>query len=222
MPRPEKPPITRGRHLNHVASLYDPLVERMSFGRERRFREKTLDLMDIRPDARILDIGCGTGSLTIMIAGRLTGNGQVIGIDAAPKMIAIARNKAARSESNAEFTVGVAEKLEFGDAAFDIVVNSMFMHHVDNELKKLALAEMFRVLKPAGQLCTADIDRPSTFLAGCIGWAARYLLLQPELEDNLNGKLPGLIRAAGFMDVCKQNHLYGLISFFTARKPSLC
>lgn len=216
----EKPPITRGRHLNHVAWLYDPLVEKMSFGRERRFREKTLDLMDIKPDDRVLDIGCGTGSLTIMIARRLTGNGQVIGIDAAPKMIAIARNKAARSGSKAEFAVGVAEKLEFGDAAFDIVVNSMFMHHIDNELKNLALAEMFRVLKPAGQLCTADIDKPSTFLAGLMGWAGRYLLFQPELEDNLNGKLPALIREANFLDVRKPEHLYGLISFFTARKPA--
>jgi ubiquinone/menaquinone biosynthesis C-methylase UbiE len=220
MPQHENFPQTRGRHLNHVASLYDPLVEKMSFGRERRFREKTLDLMDIRPDDRVLDIGCGTGSLTIMIARRLTGNGQVIGIDAAPKMIAIARNKAARAGSRAEFAVGVAEELEFKDAAFDIVVNSMFLHHIDHELKQIALAEMFRVLKPGGQLCTADIDRPTNRLAALIGWAGRYILFQPELEDNLNGKLPELMRKAGFRDVRQREHLYGLASFFTAcKKP---
>lgn len=219
MPQSKNIPQTRGRHLNHVAWLYDPLVERMSFGRERRFREKTLDLLAIEPGSRVLDIGCGTGTLTIMVAGRLGGEGKAMGIDAAPRMITIARNKAARAGSRAEFAVGVAENLEFEDAAFDIVVNSMFMHHIDHELKMLALAEMFRVLRPGGQLCTADIDRPTTWLARLIGWAGRYLLFQPELEDNLNGKLPELIRAAGFRDVQQQEHLYGLVSFFTARKP---
>lgn len=220
MPQYKHFPRTRGRHLNHVAWLYDPLVERMSFGRERRFREKTLELLEIEPDSRVLDIGCGTGSLTIMIAGRLGGAGKALGIDAAPRMIAIARNKAARAGSRAEFAVGVAEALEFKDAAFDIVVNSMFLHHIDHELKQLALAEMYRVLKPGGQLCTADIDRPTTRLAGFIGWAGRYLLFQPELEDNLNGKLPELMREAGFRDVRQREHLYGLASFFTARKES--
>lgn len=143
-----------------------------------------------------------------------------MGIDAAPRMITIARHKAARAGSRAEFAVGVAEALEFEDAAFDIVVNSMFMHHIDHELKQLALAEMCRVLRPGGQLCTADIDRPSTWLAGLIGWGGRYLLFQPELEDNLNGRLPELMREADFRDVQRPEHLYGLVSFFTARKPA--
>lgn len=218
LPHEEKPQ-TRGRHLNHVASLYDPLVEKMSFGRERRFREKTVAIMDIQPDDKILDIGCGTGSLTIMIARYLSATGHVIGIDAAPRMIKIARNKAARARNKAEFAVGIAEKLDFDDASFDIVVNSMFTHHIDNELKKLAFAEMFRVLKQGGRLCTADIDKPSTFIAGLIGWTGRYILLQPELEDNLRGKLPELIRKADFQDVDKKEHLYGMVSFYLARKP---
>jgi ubiquinone/menaquinone biosynthesis C-methylase UbiE len=217
----EQIPKTRGRHLNHVASLYDPLVEKMSFGRERRFREKTLAIMDINPHDKVLDIGCGTGSLTILIDKHLSGEGQVIGIDAAPKMIKIAQKKAARDGSNATFAVGIAEKLNLEDSSFDIVVNSMFTHHIDNELKRLAFAEMFRILKPGGRLCTADIDKPSTFLAALLGWTSRYLLFQPELEDNLNGKLPELIQEANFKDVNKREHLYGMVSFYIARKPAV-
>lgn len=215
----EQAPQTRGRHLNHVAGLYDPLIEKMSLGRERRFREKTLAVMDINPHDQILDIGCGTGSLTILIDQHLSDKGLVVGIDAAPRMIKIARKKSARAESRATFATEVAEKLDFKDSSFDIVVNSMFTHHIDRELKQLAFAEMFRVLKQGGHLYTVDIDKPTTVLAAIIGWTSRYILFQPELEDNLNGRLPDFIREAGFRDVSRREHLYGMVSFYTARKP---
>lgn len=209
---------TRGRHLNHVAWLYDPLIDRLSFGREGRFRELTLRHMAITPDDRILDIGCGTGSLTLLAARHLGAEGSIIGIDAAPKMIAIARDKAARQGSAARFQTEVAEALPFADGEFTLVVNSMFCHHIDRELKNLAFAEMHRVLAVNGRLVTADIDRPSTALGWLIGWLARWLLLQPELGDNLQGLLPTLMTAAGFVDVRRQAHVHGLISFFTASR----
>jgi ubiquinone/menaquinone biosynthesis C-methylase UbiE len=218
----EHVPATRGRHLNHVAWLYDPLVERLSFGRERRFRQKTIAWMTISPSDRILDVGCGTGSLTLMLAQRIDPSaGEVIGIDAAPRMIAIARRKAAKKRLAVRFKVGIAESLAFADKSFDWVVNSMFTHHIDTELKEKAFAEMYRVLKPGGMLLTADIDRPTTLLAKLTGWGGRYLLMQPELEDNLLGLLPDFMHRAGFRLVEKKEHVYGLVSFFTARKPEV-
>lgn len=209
---------TRGRHLNHVAALYDPLLDRLSFGREQRFRELTLRHMAIRPDDRILDIGCGTGSLTLLAAQQLGARGSITGIDAAPKMIRIAQGKAARQGSLARFRTEVAEALPFADGEFTLVVNSMFCHHIDRELKGLAFAEMHRLLSPGGRLITADIDRPSTMLGWLTGWAGRWLLLQPELEDNLRGLLPALMQAAGFIDVRRADHVHGLISFWTATR----
>lgn len=211
-------PQTRGRHLNHVAWLYDPLVEKMSFGRERRFRETTCKIMEPSPKDHVLDIGCGTGSLTLLIADRLSKGGRVIGVDAAPRMIAIARRKASRGKSCAEFVIGVAEALDFADNSFDHVVNSMFSHHIDSGLKMLAFKEMHRVLKPGGKLCTVDIDRPTTVSAFLLGWASRYLLFQPELEDNLRGELPELMAAAKLTHIRQVEHLYGMVSFFVATK----
>jgi len=211
-------PRTRGRHLNHVARIYDPIIETLSFGKERAFRQRTLEHMPMSSHDRILDVGCGTGSLTLEIARKLSAPGEVVGIDAAPRMIEVAREKLQTESLPARFEVGVAEALDFVDASFDLVVNSMFTHHIDTELKQLAFAEMFRVLRPGGVLVTADIDRPSNAWGWLTGWGGRYLLLQKELEDNLRGDLPQLMRAAGFEQVARVDHVYGLVSFFTARK----
>jgi len=211
-------PKTRGRDLDHVAWLYDPIIEGLSFGRERRFREKTLNYMNFSSGDRILDVGCGTGSLTLLVAEKLQAPGEAVGIDAAPKMIAIARRKATAAGVPARFYPGVAEALDFPDGSFDLVVNSMFTHHIDTGLKKRAFAEMERVLKPGGTLVTADVDRPTSPIGWLMGWGARWLLVQKELVDNLRGDLPDLMRGAGLLDVRRVDHVYGLVSFFTARK----
>ena len=216
---PPEVKTTRGRDLDHVAWLYDPLIERLSFGREWRFREKTHEYLALLPGERVLDVGCGTGSLTLVIARRLAGSGQAWGIDAAPRMIAIARRKATAAGLAARFAPGIAEELDFADAAFDVVVNSMFTHHIDTALKRRAFAEMYRVLRPGGRLVTADVDRPTTAGGWLMGWGARVLLVQCELDDNLRCDLPAMMAAAGFVDVRRADHLYGLVSFFTARKP---
>src|SRR5437016_3532977 len=77
----------------HWARRYDALVWLLTFGRERGFRERTLDLAMLRPGDAVLDVGCGTGLLAIVAKRRVGAQGAVHGIDASPEMIARARAK---------------------------------------------------------------------------------------------------------------------------------
>jgi ubiquinone/menaquinone biosynthesis C-methylase UbiE len=148
-------PQTTGT-LIHWAKRYDFIVQFMAFGQARRLRRKSIDAAQIKPGERILDVGCGTGDLTLLAKERAGSTGQVYGIDAATEMIDVARDKAARAKSEVDFRVAVIEQLPFPVASFDVVLSSLMLHHLPADLKSPALAEVRRVLKPGGRLVIVD------------------------------------------------------------------
>ena len=105
-------------------------------------------------EERVLEVGCGTGTLTMALSERAR---HAIGVDPAPRMVAIAARKA-RGRS-ASFAVASAEELPFEDNAFGGAVASMTLHHWADAGQ--GLAELARVLRPGGTLAIADIDLPS-------------------------------------------------------------
>lgn len=130
---------TRGRTLDHAAFVYDIFEPVLFLGKQAEYDKHIVSLLKSRGSDRILDLGCGTGVLTRMIADRLNADegGEAIGIDAAAKMISVARKK--RSTVNCRFEAMAAESLSFEDAYFDSVVSSLFFHHVPLNLKEKAL-----------------------------------------------------------------------------------
>jgi len=101
---------------------------------------------------RVLDVGCGTGYLLRRLAARLPATAELTGIDAAEAMVAAAR--AASGDGRLSFTTGVAERLPFPAAAFDLVVSTTsFDHWVDQQA---GLAECARVLAGGGTLVLVD------------------------------------------------------------------
>lgn len=159
----EAAPQTTGNVI-HWANRYDLVVQIMGLGQARRLRRKTIECARITPGDCVLDVGCGTGDLTLL-AKKVTGpTGHAAGIDAAPEMIEVARGKAQRNRSDVDFRVGVIERLPFPDGSFDVVLSSLMMHHLPADLKPMALAEIRRVLrspdtvsgKPNGQLVIVD------------------------------------------------------------------
>ena len=120
---------TTGRVL-HWALRYDLLVWLVSLGRERHFRERTLDLAKLKPGESVLDVGCGTGTLAIAAKRRVGSEGQVQGIDASPEMIARAKKKASKAGVEVHFQNGFAEALSFPNGKFDAVLATVMLHHL--------------------------------------------------------------------------------------------
>ena len=147
-------PHTEGT-LIRWAAWYDRMVGLVALGREGRMRASTFTLAAIAPGERVLDIGCGTGTLLIAAASAHP-DASYQGIDPAAEMIERARAKAARAGVEVRFEQGVAERLELADASVDVVLSSLMLHHLPPSTMERALAEAVRVLGPGGRLVVVD------------------------------------------------------------------
>ena len=159
----EQPPQTEGE-LIRWAPYYDLAVNIITLGQAHHLRKMTVDHALIQPGDSVLDVGCGTGAVTLLAKTRSGKDGKAHGIDPAPEMIAVARKKAARKGLEIDFRVGVIESLPFPDASMDVVTSSLMMHHLPDDLKARGLAEVYRVLKPGGRLLVFDFMRPTKSL----------------------------------------------------------
>ena len=157
-PRSAHPATTRG-HTLAAPRFYELFADVFFLGRRRATFEHLIIAAGVQPGQRILDVACGTGYFARMLARVVRPSGVVIGIDASPEMIAYASRKATRL-GNCNFQVGVAESLDFPAEHFDVVVSSLAMHHLPDDLQVVALREMRRVLRPGGTLLVADAQMP--------------------------------------------------------------
>jgi ubiquinone/menaquinone biosynthesis C-methylase UbiE len=138
------------------ARLYDVGTVLLSAGRLPALHRKIVEVAGISPGERVLDVGCGPGRLTLRAGGAAGSKGEVCGIDPAPEMVELARRKAARAGLPVRFEVGAIESLPFPDNSFDVVLSSLMLHHLPDDLKRRGLAEVQRVLKPGGRLVAVD------------------------------------------------------------------
>jgi ubiquinone/menaquinone biosynthesis C-methylase UbiE len=181
----------RGLSLEGLARYYDLVTP----AERSRFRRKLLELSGIRPGERVLDVGCGTGSLSILTRIAVGDTGEVAGIDIAADMISTARRKAERAGLDIDFRVASVDKLPYPEGFFDVVTSTMMFHHLPVEIKAKGLRGIHRVLKADGRFFICDFLQPSP-----LAMPLMFLLFvwMPSIRYQLLGKLPNLIRECGF------------------------
>jgi len=164
---------------------------------------------------RVLEIGCGTGNLIIR-AKRAHPRLQAIGCDPDP----LALDRAQRKMNGIRFERGYAQRLPYADAEFDRVLSSMMLHHLDDDAKTAAAAEVFRVLRPGGRLHLVDIGGDMTANDGL---AARLVIRSHHAAGNLGDAIPRLLRGAGFDCAQVATHrqrFVGRLTYYRATRPA--
>ncbi|HEY8490121.1 MAG TPA: methyltransferase domain-containing protein, partial [Dehalococcoidia bacterium] len=177
------------------ARWYDLLGRVVSLGRDRAVRETFMEIAAPAPGERVLDVGCGTGTLAIAVKQRV-GAGAVHGIDASPEMIEVAREKAARAGSDVDFRVALIEAIPFPDASFDLVTSSLMLHHLPDDLKAKGLAEVRRVLRPGGRFVAVDFAAYNHSPLGHL-----LSILGRSRGESTVDTLTPMLKDAGFSDV---------------------
>jgi len=162
---------------------------------------------------RVLDVGTGPGYLALAASKLVAPGGAAIGIDASPEMIARARKLAARCGSAADYLVATAESLPFDDDSFDAVVSRLVFHHLPGDMKRRALGEMARVLRPGGRLLVADLASPAA--RGAHHVVAHLLGTHPDT----GAALEDLIFEVGFTRLTHGRLMHGLLAGVAARSP---
>jgi ubiquinone/menaquinone biosynthesis C-methylase UbiE len=183
-------------------------------GVNRRNSRMVIELARIQPGESVLDVACGTGNLTLTAETYAGPTGKVYGIDASPEMIAAARKKAARSGAAVDFQLGLAENLDFPDATFDAVVSRLAIHHLPDDLKQNAFAEILRVLKPGGRALIADFVGPSNKFLNHIA----FLLVGSHMMETSAWSLPPMLKGAGFADVTSGPTRSTFLAFASGKK----
>ncbi|MCK5329912.1 MAG: class I SAM-dependent methyltransferase [Candidatus Marinimicrobia bacterium] len=184
------------------ASIYDGLVWLVSFGKMQAIRKDIISLLHFEHGDTVLDVGCGTGDLALEIQGIISDKGKMYGIDASPKMIGVAKRKADRISAGTSFQVGLIEDIAFPDNNFDVVLNSLVMHHLPDDLKLAGLSEIYRVLKPSGRILIVDIESTSdgSWIQKLADFVVNLHGGHAIMHDNVQKLIP-LVEEAGFKNV---------------------
>jgi ubiquinone/menaquinone biosynthesis C-methylase UbiE len=163
-------PITRGLVLRSHARCYDLVLRLSSVGHGRPLQDRVVELANLAPGEKVLDVGCGTGSLALAAKARVGPRGVVYGIDASAPMLERASRKARRRGLEIRFRMAAAEALPFPDHGFDVVFSTLMLHHLPRAARRQCVEEARRVLRPGGRLLVADFQQPSRRHGG---WMAR-------------------------------------------------
>jgi len=222
--RPERPAPADQSYVpalgyHWLTPLYDVVVRTTT--RERRFKDALIGQACFTPGQRVLDLASGTGTLAIWIK-QHEPLLDITGVDIDPAVIARATRKARTANVTVNFARALSHDLPYPAAHFDRVVSSLFFHHLNWQDKSRTAQELFRVLKPGGELHVADWGRPAN-----VAMRGLFLMIQcldgfGTTRDNAAGRLVSLFKGVGFVDVSERqtfSTIFGTLALYRAVKP---
>jgi len=183
-----------------LTRFYDPVVRLTT--RERTVKSALIDYAGVPPGATVVDLGCGTGTLTIGLK-RKYPSARVIGLDADPAILEFAKAKADVAGIDVEFVECCASDMPFASGSADRFVSSLFFHHLQADIKKRVLSESFRILAADGELHISDWGKPENVLMRLLFYPVQLLDGFSNTRENVQGLLPDLIMDAGAGNVAE-------------------
>lgn len=195
--------------------LYDSLLKLLGGDAARR---RLIAQAALQPDDRVLEVGCGTGTLLMAIAKSCPGI-QATGLDPDPRALARAQRKADAANVQLRLDRGFADVLPYPSESFDRVFSCLMFHHLaDTDERRRMLGEARRVLAPGGRLELLDISPPRSTHSGL----ARWLHSSAHLRDNAESRVLELMQDVGFSPaVVDRGKMLGLhTAYYEASAPA--
>ena len=205
--------------FNWLTPFYDPLIR--LFLHEQSWKTALINQAVISGNQKILDVGCGTGTLVLSIKSQFP-SANIYGIDGDTKILAIAQQKADRQGINVSFDYGLSTALPYPESTFDRVLCSLMLHHLTYEQKLQTAREVCRVLKPGGEFHIADWGKSQNTLMRFMFVSVQLLDGFETTADNVQGNLPQIFEEAGLVDVGQTKQfatVLGTLALFRAKSP---
>lgn len=204
---------------DRLLRLYDPYMRWVA--REETFKRRLVQEAQVASGHRVLDLGCGTGTMTLLIK-RLHSAAKVCGLDGDPKALAIARRKAEQAQAAITFDQGFSYSLPYPNASFDRVLASLLFHHLTRAHKMQTLSEVLRILKPGGTLHIVDLGKPPNSIGA---YLINLIHLEEQIRDNIEGRMVTLLQDADFVGAqeSRRRHrtLFASLSFCHGSKDAV-
>jgi len=183
---------------NWLTNFYD-LTIKLTMP-ERKFRNKIIQFLNPKDDEEILEFGFGTAQ-NLILAYQNNKKANYVGLDIDPKVKKIAKHKLESENIEIPLVLYDGEAFPFKSNTFNKIFSSLVFHQLDTETKKHCLKEIFRVLKPKGELIIGDWGKPKSKFQRLLFYVVQLLDGFKTTQENVEGKLPIFMSECGFKNV---------------------